>query len=184
MLRRFLLSGVSLGSLMLPVATMIMLSAEDASAQVVISGNQTTGQTVNLQSGTVQTGASIAVGASSIALQINGSNATLINNGTISNNNNFTSGALALPTVVLGNDNALGFPDNSADQNIFSFVNNGTITNNANLATQGVGAVVRPSPWWPTTMFLAASRIPERLPPATRVFSSPATSAAPSQTPG
>jgi len=95
------------------MATLILLSAEDASAQTVISGNQTTPQIIN-GSAIVQSGASVATGTAT-AVAITASNATLTNLGTISNASPGTS-ATGNPVVRF-----------TAAANNDILVNNGTI---------------------------------------------------------
>ena len=95
--RNRLLMGISLCALSAVPVTTILLSAEDAQAQTVISGSQTTEQIVN-GSATVQGGASVETGAAT-AIYINGANSTLTNLGTITNNNGISTTNNVNPTV-------------------------------------------------------------------------------------
>ena len=97
------------------MATIMLLSAEDASAQTVISGNQTTPVIDNTGSVIVQSGASVNTGTPT-AILLNTTSSTLTNSGTITNNNGVSSGVTVNPTVE--------FQGGSA-----TLVNNGNIVN-------------------------------------------------------
>jgi hypothetical protein len=117
MWRRRLLCGVSASAIAAPLAitTLILLSAEDASAQTVISGSQTTPVLDNTGSVIVRSGASVNTGTQT-AIQLNQTSSTLTNSGTITNNNGVSSGVNVNATVVfVGNNGAL--------------INNGNIVN-------------------------------------------------------
>jgi uncharacterized protein with beta-barrel porin domain len=122
MRRRHWLYGVSASAIAtslamapLAMATIILLSAEDASAQTVISGNQTTPVIDSTGSVIVQSGASVNTGTPT-AIQLHATSSTLTNSGTITNNNGVSSGVNVNATVVYVGTNG-------------TLVNNGNIVN-------------------------------------------------------